>query len=635
MAFSRLTLRLGAVALILGFTSPASAVGSVRLASIGPAGGNGATDAGSYFKLSDDGRHVFFTTADSLTADDTDSAVDVYVRTGSTVERVSTGPIGGNGTPGANLQAISANGRPAFFTTTEALTPDDTDTRSDVYERRGSTTTRISTGPNGGNGDFDAYMSYVSKDGRRAFFSTAEPLTADDTDTWYDDYMRSGKTTTHITVEGPDLIPNDDVFLYAISPDGRHAFFVTREPLAPGDTGTGEDLYDWNNGDIRLISTGPNRANAPAGAGYARFIDASEDGSHVLFDSADALVASDTDHCYSGCVDTYERVGDTTTLVSTGPSDDNGDEYDTLGSAISADGARAFFRTRAQLVPEDQDRNLDVYERTGGTTLLVSTDPPAQGDSYYEGSSADGGRVFFSTSGGSIFERSGGQTTLVAVTNGPFAGNSEDGSRVFFRRAAQPGGSFQIFQRFDGQTTLVSTGPTDDGSGQTCQFFVSSFVCPFEVTPDGTTVAFWDSGRLVSQDTDNRYDVYLWHENRPPECGSVTANPSRLSQGKPRMRGVRLRHARDPDGDPVALEITGVTQDEPTDGSPDAVRTLAANRVLLRAERDRGGDGRVYRIAFTASDGEGGTCSGSVGVSVPAHGRAVDSAPPSYDSFAP
>jgi hypothetical protein len=43
----------------------------------------------------------------------------------------------------------------------------------------------------------------------------------------------------------------------------------------------------------------------------------------------------------------------------------------------------------------------------------------------------------------------------------------------------------------------------------------------------------------------------------------------------------------------------------------------------------------VYRIAFTASDGRGGSCSGTAKVSVPRKKRkaAVDSAPPSYDSL--
>ena len=87
----------------------------------------------------------------------------------------------------------------------------------------------------------------------------------------------------------------------------------------------------------------------------------------------------------------------------------------------------------------------------------------------------------------------------------------------------------------------------------------------------------------------------------------------------------------------MTLEVTGVTQDEPVDRGPDARLTRQAYAVRLRAERDSGGDGRVYRVSFRATDGNGGECTGVAQVTVPRqrHRPAVDSAPPSYDSLAP
>ena len=90
----------------------------------------------------------------------------------------------------------------------------------------------------------------------------------------------------------------------------------------------------------------------------------------------------------------------------------------------------------------------------------------------------------------------------------------------------------------------------------------------------------------------------------------------------------------------MTLTVTGVTQDESLTGGPDKTTPDAAvaqesGAVQLRAERRNGRDGRVYRIAFTAEDIFGATCSGHTAVSVRSKPDrpAVDSAPPSFDSF--
>ena len=69
------------------------------------------------------------------------------------------------------------------------------------------------------------------------------------------------------------------------------------------------------------------------------------------------------------------------------------------------------------------------------------------------------------------------------------------------------------------------------------------------------------------------------------------------------------------------VTITGVKQDEATNGLGDGDTAIDAiinadGTVLLRAERSGNGNGRVYHIHFTASDGEGGV-SGVVTVCVP------------------
>lgn len=84
------------------------------------------------------------------------------------------------------------------------------------------------------------------------------------------------------------------------------------------------------------------------------------------------------------------------------------------------------------------------------------------------------------------------------------------------------------------------------------------------------------------------------------------------------------------DGSPtntITLDVTGITQDERVnelgdgDSSPDAViqDDAVADTALIRAERSGTGNGQVYQINFTASDGVG-SCQGVVQVAVP-HSR--------------
>lgn len=123
--------------------------------------------------------------------------------------------------------------------------------------------------------------------------------------------------------------------------------------------------------------------------------------------------------------------------------------------------------------------------------------------------------------------------------------------------------------------------------------------------------------------------------NAAPDCSTVTATGD-LWPPNHTMRPVSVAGATDADGDAVTLSVTGVTQDEPVAGTgnrhdPDA-ELAGAGEVLLRAERDGGGDGRVYRIAYTAVDGKGGSCDG-VAVSGVPHDRDGDPAADSGDVF--
>ena len=109
--------------------------------------------------------------------------------------------------------------------------------------------------------------------------------------------------------------------------------------------------------------------------------------------------------------------------------------------------------------------------------------------------------------------------------------------------------------------------------------------------------------------------------NAPPAC--ELAQPSEPSLWPPnhKLVAVTIIAVSDPEDGSVTITILNVTQDEPLNGlgdgdtSPDAV--IQGGTVLLRAERQGGGNGRVYVINFQADDGVGGVCEGQVTVCVP------------------
>lgn len=127
--------------------------------------------------------------------------------------------------------------------------------------------------------------------------------------------------------------------------------------------------------------------------------------------------------------------------------------------------------------------------------------------------------------------------------------------------------------------------------------------------------------------------VQVVNVNDPPSCTLAAPSTTLLWPPNHKLLPVEIVGLIDPQGDPLQILITSVTQDEPTSGTgdgdvgPDAV--AQGGSVLLRAERSGIGDGRVYRIQITATDPLGESCTGAVAVSVPKNmgknGQAVDS----------
>jgi streptogramin lyase len=132
--------------------------------------------------------------------------------------------------------------------------------------------------------------------------------------------------------------------------------------------------------------------------------------------------------------------------------------------------------------------------------------------------------------------------------------------------------------------------------------------------------------------------------NRPPVCDDAYASPDEVWPPNHEFVDVTILGITDPDGDPITIVIDGITQDEPVDTHGDGSFVpdgeIVSPLARVRAERMGGkamvGNGRVYEISFTASDGVGGECIGTANVCVPhsmkGEGACVDDGQ-NYDSL--
>jgi len=118
-------------------------------------------------------------------------------------------------------------------------------------------------------------------------------------------------------------------------------------------------------------------------------------------------------------------------------------------------------------------------------------------------------------------------------------------------------------------------------------------------------------------------DVQAVAANFPPDCSG--ARPTIRYIWPPigiLFIPVQIRGVTDANHDPINITITGITQNESDrnlfrgDRSPDTLG-VGSKTAWLRAERDPKGNGRIYTVAFRATDTKNGACTGTVTVFVP------------------
>ena len=171
---------------------------------------------------------------------------------------ITTGPADDASGASNRVFYVSPDGSRVLFATAERLFADLP--RGDyLYERSGGTTKVISGPPIAGGAPVcdigqpyeNEYCSYLNKvAGDKIFYTTTGRLVAEDTDSNYDSYVYSGGVNR--------LVGGTNACFSGASSDGTRAFVTTPDPLLPADTDTLNDVYENHDGTLSLVTYDPS-----------------------------------------------------------------------------------------------------------------------------------------------------------------------------------------------------------------------------------------------------------------------------------------------------------------------------------------------------------------------------------------
>ncbi|PVX26423.1 MAG: hypothetical protein CW691_01510 [Candidatus Bathyarchaeum sp.] len=126
------------------------------------------------------------------------------------------------------------------------------------------------------------------------------------------------------------------------------------------------------------------------------------------------------------------------------------------------------------------------------------------------------------------------------------------------------------------------------------------------------------------------YEGYVWaylthfslyglagmSNNNPPDVSNAYPSIQYLWPPNNKFIDVTIEGVSDPDNDTITITILTITSNESTNSHEPDSYGVGTSTASLRAERLGSGDGRVYKITFLASDGNGGETTGTVNVYV-------------------
>jgi len=496
----------------------------------GDSGGDGNVSVGginpSLYAISGNGRFVvFWSRATNLVSPSPADSDQLYVRDlqTNTTRLVSRGADGNPAGPYVGFSTIpyhslsvSDDGRHVSFgTQIDGLVPGDANGLPDVFIRDlvNDSIELVSVNANGtapGNGVSSS--AEMSRDGARVYFlSSATDLVAGATVTVGQTqlYVRDvvSQTTKLISHAAGNPLMGGDSFVdsLSISGDGQFVAFASyADDLVAGDMNNQGDifLHDSAINSTMLVS----RAFDGSGSDEFSFRPVlSGDGSKLVFGSnASNLVPNFTDNnTFYADYFVYDRLEDSLELLSADKDDPNAGggstentTFSTVYVRLSEDGSAIAFRNQSSnLVPEDNNREADVFLRTDSGTQAISrrdsTLPRAlAAGGSVRAASADGRYVLIAAgldfqldSDAGLYLRDMVEGTITPipesrnVTANTTTHMSPDGRFITF-----DSDQVRLFDRVTGTGEVISITPSGENS--------TGFFFETRVSADGRYVAF-------------------------------------------------------------------------------------------------------------------------------------------------
>ena len=336
----------------------------------------------------------------------------------------------------ANFKGANEQGTEVFFTTRQSLVAEDKDAANDLYmatigcsaseagcevARRGVTSlVQVSHDPHSGEASEVQGVVRIAPDGSRVYFvargvlgegangeGQAPVRGADNLYVYEPDPEHEGQSKTVFIADlcsgsglsgvvedlrcprylkGEDksdesLWNNTAAEAQTAGPNGRFLVFSTYAQLLAGDTDNAKDVYryDSQTGALERVSLGEAGYDANGNSN-----DTSEVGHGANLGNGDAVIP-----------------------VSEGTFDKVSEQQEMRTRAISEDGSRIVFRSAAPLSPDVSNGRLNIYEWHEGSVSLISSGS-SEGNDEYPVISPSGQDIFFTTVQGLVSQDTDG-----------------------------------------------------------------------------------------------------------------------------------------------------------------------------------------------------------------------------------